>query len=323
MNFFSEIDSNMQKIVISKIIDLSWQGFGYKKIIKQIAIEFNVKLNLSTLSYWFNNDVLLKGGINKFDPVPSSDLSYVLGVMWGDGNLFNNKKKSDYIIRLDVIDEDFVKHFSKCVSKILSKNKSYAVTQLKHKNMDSIMYSTRARSKELFYFIKECKNDFEKVKIFVEMFPKEFIQGLADSEGCPMVCAKNNFSINVCVAYSTNKELLLFVKKLLEKKFLIKSNFYLSKKAGITDSIINGREITRTKDLFSLLINNIDDLIKFSYLIGFSIKRKNEKLKDAIFIFKKYSYLERSFYWKKIYYKTKKQWVGQLPIKNSTNAKTP
>ncbi len=83
MNSFSEIDSNMQKIVISKIIDLSWQGFGYKKIIKQIAIEFNVKLNLSTLSYWFNNDVLLKGRINKFDPVLSSDLSYVLGVMWG------------------------------------------------------------------------------------------------------------------------------------------------------------------------------------------------------------------------------------------------
>lgn len=180
-------------MVIKKVIELSWDGFGYKRIIKQIANDFDVKLSLGTLSYWFNNDVLLKGGLNKFNPIPSGELSYVLGVIFGDSNLFFDKNKKDFVIRLDAIDKDFVTFFSKNVSKVLNKNKDYSVCVVKHKNMGSIIYSTRARSKELYYFLKNLKSDFEKVKPFAEKFPKEFIQGLSDSEGCPMVCAKITF----------------------------------------------------------------------------------------------------------------------------------
>ncbi len=226
----------------------------------------------------------------------------------GDGNLFNNKKKSDYIIRLDAIDEDFVRHFSKCVSKILSKNKSYAVTQLKHKNMDSIMYSTRARSKELFYFIKECKNDFEKTKMFVEKFPREFIQGLADSEGCPTVLANKNFKVGCIVACSVNELLLNFVCNLLEKEFLITSKVYLIHKLGKNDSIINGRIIKRKQNLFGLRLRTFCDVKKFSKLIGFNISRKQNKLLGGINLIENFSHKDRVQIWKKDYVKIGRGW---------------
>lgn len=315
MGYFSEIDSNKQNIVIKKVIELSWDGLGYKKIIKQIANDFDVKLSLGTLSYWFNNDVLLKGGLNKFNPISSKELSYVLGVMFGDGNLFFDKNKKDFVIRLDAIDKDFVIFFSKNVSKLLNKNKDYSVCAVKHKNMISIMYSTRARSKELYYFLKNLKVDFEKVKPFAEKFPKEFIQGLADSEGCPLISARKNFLVRVCVAVSTNKELLLFVKKLLWKKFFIKSNFYLSKKAGITDSIINGRSITRSKNLYALQISNFDNVKKFSKEIGFSIQRKNQKLFDAIFALSDTSVINPVTFWEYNYEKRSNQWFNKRRTK--------
>lgn len=211
MKTFSLVDSNLQKIIFKKVIELSFDDLSYKKIIKQIAMEFNVKLSLGTLSYWFNHNVNLFGGVNKFEAKASSELVYCIGVMFGDGNIFHDKKKQDYVVRLDAIDKDFVEYFSNCVSKVLNKENNYVVIPCKRESMVSIMYCSKARSKILYYFIKELKNDFKKVKFFAQEYPKEFIMGLADSEGCPTISSRNIFQIGVCVAYSMNVELLAFV----------------------------------------------------------------------------------------------------------------
>jgi intein-encoded DNA endonuclease-like protein len=307
---FSKIDSNLQKIIFYKVHKLHASDLGYKKIIKQIANEFDVKLSLGTLSYWFNNNVKLFGGINKFEPTFSAQLVYVLGVIFGDGNIFLDENKSDYMVRLEAIDKDFVEYFSKCVSKVLNKEKNYAVLAYKRKSMDSIMYVAKARSKHLYYFIKELKKDFEKVKPFAESFPKEFIQGVADSEGCPSISAKTIFKVNVVVAVSTNEKLLNFIKILLFTNFGIKTKFRLQHLAGKTDSIINGRPITRTMNLYSLGVCGFENVKLFSKFIGFSIYRKQNKLIDGIKIFEEFGVSKRVFEWEKIYYKPKSKWIN-------------
>ena len=115
METFSVVDSQLQTSIVKRVICLSWQGFGYKKIIKKIKEEFCVKLCLGLLSYWFNNEVCLYGGQNHFDSKPTKELAYILGVIFGDGNLFFHKCKGDYAIRLEATDKDFVEHFSSCV----------------------------------------------------------------------------------------------------------------------------------------------------------------------------------------------------------------
>ena len=89
---------------------------------------------------------------------------------------------------------------------------------------------------------------------------------------------------------------------------------YLSKKAGVTDSIINGRPITRTMDLYGLNINGFENAKLFSKLIGFSIGRKQTKLGDAVKTWDKFKPTKRVNQWNKIYFKNKsRKWVRKLP----------
>jgi DNA endonuclease len=314
MKTFSEVDLGLQQVILRKVIELSWDDFGYKKIIQKIAEDFSVKLGKGLLSYWFNNDVKLFGGQNKFEIKPSKELAYVIGVIFGDGNLFHHKSKSDYLIRLDAIDKDFVETFSSCVSKVLNKERNYVVMPTTRKSMDSIMYSTRARSKQLYYFLKELKADFEKVKPFAQAYPKEFIQGLADSEGCPSIAARNSFQVGVCVAYSMNIELLAFVCLLLKMKFTIKSKVRLARKKGVTDSVINGRPITRKNNVYFLSIGDFQSTQKFAEKINFGIERKRQKLNDAVDIFENYCCYARLNEWHNRYFKPKSKWVPKAEI---------
>jgi intein-encoded DNA endonuclease-like protein len=93
MKTFSSLDFQLQNEIVQQVINLSWGGFGYKKIIKQIKKEFGVNLSKGLLSYWFNHDVKLYGGQNHFDSKPSKELVYVLGVFEWKKRYFKPKSK--------------------------------------------------------------------------------------------------------------------------------------------------------------------------------------------------------------------------------------
>ena len=270
-------------------------GLGYKKIIKKLK-EREISISKGTLYYWCNKETK-RFQKNSFTPSPSKELSYFIGVMFGDGCATEDKVNYDYSLRLDSIDKEFVEKFAFCVSKLLKKEKSYPIHKCKH------FFSANIRSKELHEFVKEIKTNFDKAKPFIEESPADFIQGVADSEGCPDLKTTPCFNILICIANSTNYALLEYTKKLLKKKFLIDSKIYLTHESGETDSIINGRIITRTKDLYKLNITDFSNTKIFHSIIGFSIKRKQEKLKDAITIKNNYSNNSRLKEWKKLYKK--------------------
>lgn len=251
MKTFSELNHDEQVLLFSKVFDLKKQGLGYKRVIKKVKLEDNVRLALGTLSYWFNNDVKMIGGENYFEAKPSPELSYILGVMFGDGSACLYSKKQDYFLSLQVKDRDFAEKFSECGTRVLKKEKPYVVLEHTPKTF-SKKYLTRIRSKQLYHFVKDVKRDFEKAKPFIEEFPAEFVRGLADSEGTASVAVRYPLNLNVCVAVSTNFSLLSYVKELLARKFDIATKLVKSKNAGMSDSIIDGRLITRTKDLYAL-----------------------------------------------------------------------
>lgn len=123
----------------------------------------------------------------------------------------------------------------------------------------------------------------------------------------------------IAVAFLIFIQLMAYpIIQIKKRVHAIDSNLRLDKKAGMTDSIIDGRKITRTKDLFILKCTSFESIKKFSKLIDFSIKRKKEKLSDAIRIIENFKSCERSIEWKKLYYKNKKQWVRQLIVKIAT-----
>lgn len=304
MQRFCDIASEEQLLVYGFVLQLKREGFGYKRIMKKILNEKQVMLSLSTLSYWFNNNVRMLGGENSFRAEPSPELAYVLGTMFGDGCITRNKPKQEYCVRLDVVDKDFAEKFSSCVSKLLCKEKDYAPCKNKRGH-----YSIQVRSKQLYNFIKSLKDDFEKAKPFIEKYPAEFIQGLADSEGCPGIFSVKKLGCVIVVAYSTNYPLLQYVKNLLKNNFGIDSVLLLQGKAGASDSVIGGRLITRTKNVYGLRINKSKHVRIFFGRINFSIKRKREKLADVLKILEFYGSEAGADIWKQNYVKGWRGWM--------------
>jgi len=146
-------------------------------------------------------------------------------------------------------------------------------------------------------------------KPFIEKYPAEFIQGLADSEGCPVIGAGKKFSCGVNVAYSTHLELLEYVRWLLSDRFSINSRVVLCKKKGIVDSVIGGRKIRRTKSLYCLKIGANKDVKDFHEKIGFSLERKQQKLDYGLRIIERFDVVERTTSWKEKYRKEGRRWV--------------
>jgi len=300
MQTFSQLSAIQQLQVKREVSALLSEGKGYKKI-RRIFTQQGIKLSLGTLSYWCNIETkrLRK---NSFTAKPSKELAYFIGVLFGDGCASIDKKNHDYCLQLSSIDKEFVEKFSICVSKLLGKEKNYPVHRSKH------IFTANIRSKELYQFVKEIKNDFEKAKPFIESGPVEFIQGLADSEGHPTVSAAKEFKIKVTVANSANLALLQYTQDLLIKFFNIKSTSRLTKRAGVTDSVIEGRKITRTKNVYLVETQTKTDTKKYYEKIGFNIYRKQQKLQYAIQITETYSIKQQQKEWTKKYIKVGKQW---------------
>lgn len=297
-----ELDSKTQQTIFEKVKQLHADGLGYKRIIRTVKIEDQIQLSKGTLSYWFSNDVKIVGGQNHFHAVPSPELAYLIGVVFGDGCLSFYKPKQEYAFVLDAKDKDFVENFADCTAKLLGKERPFYVSR----GADG-HYSTKAHSKRMYYFLKSFKEDFEKAKPFIEAFPADFIRGLADSEGCPSICATKKLSMDVIVAYSANEKLLQYTAELLSSRLGIHTFLRKNKTAGMQDSTIEGRLITRTKDLFELKVAS-KDTKNFCSLIGFTIKRKKQKINDFFFLSENYRH-NASTKWKELYEKIGKQRV--------------
>ncbi|MCR4369218.1 MAG: hypothetical protein NUV67_04915 [archaeon] len=317
MQTFSQLGSEEQQEFYAQILDLKKEGFGYKRIIKKFAKEKQVKLSPGILSYWFNNGVKNIGGENCFIPKASPELSFVLGVMFGDGSLSYNKKRREYSLSLKATDKDFVEKFAGCGAKVVDKNFGFAAIKLKARKNDKPIYTTKIHGKKLYTFVKEIKKDFGRGEEFIGQFPAEFIQGLADSEGTCSVSPCPGFSLVVNIACSTNYPLLEYVKIILSNNYGVECGLQKTKSAGQQDSVIDGRVITRTKDLFVLSPLGLVESLKFLNVVGFSIARKVQKFDDYIFLREKYGRKKASALWLKIYHKEGRFWIRNdvKPIK--------
>lgn len=306
---FTGLEPKARLDFYKQVFELKSQGLGYKKIRRKMREEYGVNLSLGTLSYWFNNEVVNIGGENYFEIKPSQELSYVLGVMFGDGCAYCDNKKEEYILALEATDRQFVDKFAMSCSKLIKRQKTIATICNKARGSFKPTFSTKLRSKQVYIFVKSIKQEFEKGKFFIEQYPAHFIQGLADSEGSAGIFISKKIQCKPTVAVSTNHKLLEYVKYLLGKFFGIEAKLFLSKRIGESDSVINGRIITRTKDLYALQISKYENVKKFAISVGFSIGCKQQKLVDAISIIDSFPDSDQSLIWKEKYGKAGKFWV--------------
>jgi intein-encoded DNA endonuclease-like protein len=97
------------------------EGMSYNEIIGVIEEEFHVHLSKSHVSNWTRWKNVPDGSVTKFVPVPTAALSYVVGVMLGDGSM-SITGDHNYKLKLRVTDRDFAEAFADAVGIVLNSN---------------------------------------------------------------------------------------------------------------------------------------------------------------------------------------------------------
>lgn len=101
------------------------RGLSYGQIQRRLSEEQGTRLSKASISYWLRGIHEPSGSLNRFRSDPSPELSYVIGVALSDGNI--NVHDYHREILLSVTDEDFAAEFSRCLGRILCRDRPYRV----------------------------------------------------------------------------------------------------------------------------------------------------------------------------------------------------
>lgn len=185
------------------------------------------------------------------------ELGYLLGVYLGDGYSY-----SDKVICLEAKDLDFVEEFKRnCLALDLN-----CPTR---KRLNRNLFIASTCSKSLFSILESFILDRNKI---IELSNEQkimFLKAIFDSEGT--IYQHPDKSVFLAI-YNTDEKLLATTKTILE-------SFKFS-------PVIKKQKVSKghfgKKQLFILSISTRKDIIRFGGLIGFSIRRKQEKLEKII-----------------------------------------
>lgn len=201
----------------------------------------------------------------------NEDLSYILGVIAGDGYIDYNDKRQTYFIGLSATDKEFVEKFRKTLFNFFKIEPTNEFRKSKVKNWND-QYVTRLCSKEACGFISSIgnfkksnwrvpemiKNSNKKIKSF-------FLKGFFDSEG---EIDKKSGRIG---ATSMNLVGLEKVGGLLRD-------------LGIRYTIIKKKDLRpNTNQKYVLRVHDKRSINIFYKEIGFTIIRKQNVLKNILF----------------------------------------
>ncbi len=137
----------------------------------------------------------------------SEDISYILGVILGDGWVYN--KKHSYSVNLDSIDRVFCEEFKMALKRIglnpclIKKNRK--------------VWRTTATSKLFYIWYKSLKT--KDIKNIALMHPIKFVKGFYESEGCLSLYKEKKHGYryyNITIA-NTQKTLMNLTMKLLNQ----------------------------------------------------------------------------------------------------------
>ena len=197
-------------------------------------------------------------------------LSYIFGAILGDGCLDN--KNNNYAVELYVNDKDFALVFKKSLEEWSGFEVSF--------HINNKQYQVVLHSKSVVIFLEKY-NTISKIKKLVMKVEgeKEFLLSMFDGEGWigdKAIGISNN-----------NKQLLLLCKKLLKNLGIESGKIYISTKKNTPYKFSETDKGFTNFNNYAFYINGKSNLIKFKDLVGFNIKRKQDKLVHEISSYRK------------------------------------
>jgi intein-encoded DNA endonuclease-like protein len=284
---------------------LNKKGLKSSEIRMEVLKKWNLLIRKKTIYRWITNRHKACRQLRIFTPTPSKELSYIIGVLFGDGTLKNERKNYQYKFILRTKDRDFAEYFSNQISKLLNFPGGYKIrTENGFLRKGGKGYVVSVSNKMLFHFLSK---DAEYLMNYVKEYPADFIRGLFDSDGFTIISCGKNFRVGFGIV-NTNIKILEFVKNLLRDNFGITSKIYTTIKKGHKVKIW-GKIYTANKTVYRLVSSGLNNAKKFLRFISSSIRRKREKLEDAIYIIENFPTNFRVLEWLKIYKKEGREWI--------------
>lgn len=263
-------------------------GWNHERIAQEL------RLPSSTVYNWVTDRNSPYGSYTIPDLRPSPALSYIAGAFLGDGGLIKSSS-FHYELRLRVRDYDFADRAAACLSRIIRKPKQARVDRKR-------FFVVRIWSRLLFEYL----SDWDSIRETSERFPADFIRGFADAEGTSAVSVYTSSKLNFrkfgfyIVLVNTDKALLEYIAHLLMTKFEISSNIFLERKHFRMWSKL---------PCYRLTINRRVDQRRFATSIGFQIRRKNQKMLDALRLLDSYKPQRAAIEWERLHEKRGRNWV--------------
>jgi hypothetical protein len=194
------------------------------------------------------------------------DEAEIIGIMLGDGHIMYNERS----IRLRVRELDFCQNFSNLIEKTY---------KIKAPIDNKYYYNCYAHSTLLTNRISELTNHNKDIPKFIlngdNRIKARFLRGFFDSEGSMDVI----YNRRQIVLTQNGERILLQIKSML------------------LDLGIQSKYVKKRFGSDKLMISLLENLEKYFNFIGFSIKYKQEKLKQAIAYLKKCRAYEKEKYW--------------------------
>jgi DNA endonuclease len=248
-----------------KVLALRARGLSYNKIIRVIERTEGVRLNKSHIHDWVNGLHQPFGSVRAFDPEPSPELAYLVGVSRGDADL--GIDKWNYRIRLRATDKDFVQAFNYSASVVLH-SRPHSLMRIPSRHQ----WSVEICSMLLYRFLKQS---IAKLRITIEHCDaciEGFLRGFFDSEGS---MSERNLTVS-----NTRLGTLRLAKILLGRLGLSVTGPRLVTKGG-RNVLIKGRLYRANRNQYVLGVR-ARSLELFRDLVGFSIARKNDALAKGL-----------------------------------------
>jgi intein-encoded DNA endonuclease-like protein len=258
------------------VIELKRQGLKPSQIQEELFEKYKVQLCMKNIYNWINGKHYPFGNVNNFNEKPSPKLAYIVGVIFTDGYKYIGKQ-SQYSLRLAVNDREFAEKFAECLTEILKKKKPYKPFY----NKNQKKWIVAGCSVLLFGFLNRTLKELKPIIEHDEKCVSAFLQALFDGEGTIYIKIKGKKRRRGLYLFNTNKKLLIYAKYLLRKYFSIEATGpYLKTRKGTLREFPNG-VYKATKDCHYIYIRT-KSLSNFYRHVGFSIKRKQQKLIKAI-----------------------------------------
>lgn len=293
------IPPELVKTFHSRALQLAAGGLGPARIARELSAGYSLRVTPETIRHWLVGDrnPLFR---NTFKMEPSPALSYIIGANIGDGCAL----EKNWCVKLEVTDLEFAREFSHAMAKLFSRPRPNRIF-VRHFDVNRLpLYTAKYSSKQL---AKLLQSPLKRLLEFAFVFPREFLRGFFDAEGYTDVQAQTSFQVRVG-AENSNKLLLTRINNVLESEFGVIARIYQKRRSGSIKQI-RGKSFRTRRTSYALQIGGFEDVVKFGRLVGFSITRKDRKLRDAIAIFHEFGRRRGVKAWNRLYTKRGGEWI--------------